>query len=161
MGSQKTTNGLVQVPLMRWNNEWGGKGRENFTEKSCDERLLALSNMYFKDQFTVFNLCMIWLSVGIGRDYSLSSYIFDKRGFSVSSGLVFPLLCPVHTGFSLAPHGSNDPLIILYSDALIKLMCWFYVFNLPWSPHNPLSFPAILHSHSSEDPHAALITVPR
>lgn len=29
----------------------------------------------------------------------------------------------VHTGFSLVPHGSNDPLIILYSDALIKLMC--------------------------------------
>lgn len=92
-----------------------------------------------KDHFTVFNLCMMWLSVGIGRDYSLSSCTFDKRGFSVSSGLVFPLLHSAYAGFSLAPHGSNDPLIILYSDALIKLMCWFYVFNLPWSPLNPLS----------------------
>lgn len=86
-------------------------------------RLISPQQHVFKDHFTVFNLCMIWLSVGIGRDYSLCSCIFDKRGFSVSSGLVFPLLCSVHTGFALAPHGPNDPLIILYSDALIKLMC--------------------------------------
>lgn len=99
--------------------------------------LISPQQDVFKDHFTVFNLCMIWLSVGIEWDYSLCGCIFDKEGFSVSSGLVFPLLCLVHTGFSLAPHGSNDPLIILYSDALIKLMCWFYVFNLPWSPTIP------------------------
>lgn len=85
--------------------------------------LISRQQHVLKDHFTVFNLCMMWLSVGIGRDYSLSRCTFDKRGFSVSSGLVFPPLLSVYAGFSLAPHGSNDPLIILYSDALIKLMC--------------------------------------
>lgn len=63
------------------------------------------------------------VSMGIEQHYSHSNCIFDKGGFSVSSGLIFPPLSLVHTGFSLVPHGSNDPLIILYSDALIKLMC--------------------------------------
>lgn len=86
-------------------------------------RLISPQQHVFEDHFTVFNLCLMWLSLGIRRDYSLSNCIFDKRGFSVSSGLLFPPLCSVHAGFFSAPHGSNDPQIILYSDALIKLMC--------------------------------------
>lgn len=47
-----------------------------------------------------------------------------------------------------SPWFPMGPMIILYSDALIKLMCWFYVFNLPWSP----TIPAVPLPHSSEDP---------
>lgn len=97
-------------------------------------------------------LCVKSFSPGIEQHYSHSNCSFDKGGFPLSSGLIFLPLSLVHTGFPLVPHGSNDPLIILYSDALIKLMCWFYVFNLPWSPHNPLCSPAVPLSHSSEDP---------
>lgn len=83
-----------------------------------------------------------------------------REAFSVSSGLIFPPLSLVHTGFSTVPHGSNDPLIILYSDALIKLMCWFYVFNLPWSPTIP-SVPSGSAFTLKWGSAAALITVPR
>lgn len=78
-----------------------------------------------QDNYAVFktNLCMKLFSMGIEQHYSHSNCIFDGGGFSVSSGLIFLPLSLVHTGFSSVPHGSNDPLIILYSDALIKLMC--------------------------------------
>lgn len=85
--------------------------------------LISPQQRALKDHFTVFNLCLMWLSLGIRPDYSLSNRVFDKRGFSVSSGLLFPPLRSVHAGFFLAPQGSSDPQIILYSDALIKLMC--------------------------------------
>lgn len=113
--------------------------------------LISTWQHVLRDTFTVLNLCMVRFSMGIGQHYSHSDCIFDNGSFPVSSGLIFPPFSLVHTGFSLVPHGSNDPLIILYSDALIKLMCWFYVFNLPWSPQSPLC-PPVLFSHSSEDP---------
>lgn len=132
--------------------------------KVCDSIGLICKWQYtaYLENFTVSesNLCMKLFSVGIKQHYSYSDCIFEKRGFSVSSGLVFPALSLVHTGFSLVPHGSNDPLIILYSDALIKLMCWFYVFNLPWSPRIP-SVPSGSAFTLKWGSVAALITVPR
>lgn len=125
-------------------------------------RFISKWQHILKDNFTVFvpDLCMTLFSMGIEQHYSHSNCIFDKGGFSVSSGLISPPLCLVHTGFSLLPHGSNDPLIILYSDALIKLMCWFYVFNLPWSPTIP-SVPSGSAFTLKWGSAAALITVPR
>lgn len=84
-------------------------------------------------------------SMGIEQHYSHSNCIFDKGGFSVSSGLVFLCSAWYILDSLWFPMG---PMIILHSDALIKLMCWFYVFNLPWS----LTIPSVPLSHSSEDP---------
>lgn len=74
-----------------------------------------------------------------------------SEAFFVSSGLVFS--SALHATYWIlfsSPWVQWSP-DHLYSDALMKLMCWFYVFNLPWSPQSPL-FPPFPLSHSSEDP---------